>query len=246
MAVFYCAIPVGYALGFVISGHWLNFSLLPVYYHWRIIFVFECALMLPLIIWVLTTRTPKHNFADPPPPKQHALDEMNEPISYRESAAFRKSREREETQRRAAAAATAAAANQHDASSSSSSSSPSDPSSSSSSFDAHTDASFSDYLTSVAEVLGNKVYVLIVLGYAAQTFVLGSVAYFGVRYLMENFSFSVGKAGSYFGGITVVVGIVGSLVGGWACDYMRQGMNKAHATAQTMKLAFVLSLVVSV
>jgi sugar phosphate permease len=99
---------------------------------------------------------------------------------------------------------------------------------------------FGEYLETVGEVLTNKVYMLIILGYAAQTFVLGSVAYFGVRYLMENFHFTVGQAGSYFGGITVIVGVLGSLFGGWLCDYIRRGKNKAHATAVTMKLAFVL------
>jgi hypothetical protein len=62
MAIFYCAIPVGYALGFVVSGHWLNFYLVPVYYQWRFIFLFEAFCMVPFILWCIATDTPPNNF----------------------------------------------------------------------------------------------------------------------------------------------------------------------------------------
>lgn len=225
MAIFYCAIPIGYALGFVVSGHWLNINVLPLYYHWRVIFAVECVFMFPFIWWLLRTPTPPHNFRDPPPPPsrdahQRQQQEIHEqihgdpehehnsqqsnsgPWTPEEQAAF----EAREDARRAAAGVT----------------------------------KFDEYLASVSEVLSNKVYMLIISGYCAQTFVLGSVAFFGVRYLMENFNFSVGEAGSYFGAITVVVGVVGSFAGGWMCDVFRKGKNKAHATATTMKLAFML------
>lgn len=226
MAVFYCAIPIGYALGFVVSGHWLNFYLVPVYYQWRFIFLFEAVLMVPFILWCLATETPANNFRDPPPSKSHRLDEMNEPVSYRGPTLRRPLPPHQPAVPSAAATVgpdgvtipvAAAVVPAQEA-----------------------DASFAEYMETVGEVVGNKVYMLIILGYSAQTFVLGGVAYFGVRYLVDNFHFSVGQAGSYFGGITVVVGVLGSLFGGWLCDYIRRGKNKAHATAVTMKLAFCL------
>lgn len=215
MATFYCAIPLGYALGFVVSGHWLNASLMDVYYQWRMIFVMEAILMVPFILWCLATETPPHSFADPPPSQTARLDELNESVSHRAPVLTR-------AQRAQALAAHQAAEAQSEADG----------------------TKWSLYFATVTEVLTNKVYMLIIFGYSAQTFVLGSVAYFGVKYLVGNFGYSVGQAGSYFGGITVVVGVLGSFFGGWLCDYIRRGKNKAHATAVTMKLAFSLSILV--
>lgn len=78
-----------------------------------------------------------------------------------------------------------------------------------------------EFWDDVHMIVTNGTYILIVLGYAAQTFVIGVAAYFGVSYLQHVLGFSVGAAASYFGACTVFTGIVGTWCGGWMLDLMR-------------------------
>ncbi len=78
------------------------------------------------------------------------------------------------------------------------------------------------FLQSLRIILGNSVYLSLVLGYSAQTFVTGGFAFFGLRYVVEELGINKGDAGLLFGGVTVITGIFGTLVGGVLLDYFRR------------------------
>ncbi|CAI9769183.1 unnamed protein product [Fraxinus pennsylvanica] len=74
-------------------------------------------------------------------------------------------------------------------------------------------------------LLLDQVYVVNVLGYIAYNFVVGAYSYWGPKagyniYHMKNADYT-------FGGITVVCGILGSLAGGFALDYMTSTISNA-------------------
>lgn len=57
---------------------------------------------------------------------------------------------------------------------------------------------------------------------AAMTFALGGFAVWMPTFFHRNFGLGVGKAGTLFGAITVLGGLVGSLAGGWLSDHLRK------------------------
>ncbi|XP_019418646.1 PREDICTED: probable sphingolipid transporter spinster homolog 2 isoform X2 [Lupinus angustifolius] len=84
---------------------------------------------------------------------------------------------------------------------------------------------FSRFKNDMTALLLNKIYVVNVLGYIAYTFVLGAYSYWGPKvgyniYHMTN-------ADLVFGGITIVCGIVGTLVGGFVLDFMTNTLSNA-------------------
>ncbi|HEX4047292.1 MAG TPA: MFS transporter, partial [Elusimicrobiota bacterium] len=72
------------------------------------------------------------------------------------------------------------------------------------------------------EVLAVPCFRLITLAMAAMTFALGGFAVWMPTFFHRTFQLSVGRAGTIFGGITVLGGIVGSLLGGWLADRLRR------------------------
>ncbi|XP_027106139.1 probable sphingolipid transporter spinster homolog 2 [Coffea arabica] len=74
------------------------------------------------------------------------------------------------------------------------------------------------FLRDMRALLGEKVYVVNVLGYIAYNFVIGSYSYWGPKagyglYHMSN-------ADLMFGGVTVVSGVLGTVAGGFLLDRM--------------------------
>ncbi|XP_027159736.1 probable sphingolipid transporter spinster homolog 2 isoform X2 [Coffea eugenioides] len=74
------------------------------------------------------------------------------------------------------------------------------------------------FLQDLTALLGEKVYVVNVLGYIAYNFVIGSYSYWGPKagyglYHMSN-------ADLMFGGVTVVSGVLGTVAGGFLLDRM--------------------------
>lgn len=67
-------------------------------------------------------------------------------------------------------------------------------------------------------LLSDPVYMSIVLGYAAQTFVVGGFAFFGVKYAHEVLGYSIGTSGVLFGAVTLFAGIFGTAGGGILLD----------------------------
>ncbi|XP_066343280.1 probable sphingolipid transporter spinster homolog 2 isoform X1 [Miscanthus floridulus] len=66
------------------------------------------------------------------------------------------------------------------------------------------------------ELLQEKVFVIVVLGYISYNFVIGAYSYWGPKAGQEIYN--MGSADLMFGGITIVCGIVGTLAGGFILD----------------------------
>ncbi len=71
----------------------------------------------------------------------------------------------------------------------------------------------------LAALLGNRTYVLTVLGYAAYTFALGGIAFWMPSFLERVREIPRAQATVQFGAIVVVTGFVGTYFGGWLGDY---------------------------
>lgn len=72
------------------------------------------------------------------------------------------------------------------------------------------------------EVWAVPCFRLITLAGAAMTFALGGFAVWMPTFFHRTFQLSVGRAGTLFGAITVLGGLVGSLLGGWIADRLRR------------------------
>lgn len=66
------------------------------------------------------------------------------------------------------------------------------------------------------ELLQEKVFVIVVLGYISYNFVIGAYSYWGPKAGQEIYN--MGSADLMFGGITIVCGVVGTLAGGFILD----------------------------
>ncbi len=69
-----------------------------------------------------------------------------------------------------------------------------------------------------AALLGNRPYVLTVLGYAAYTFALGGMALYIVKFLERVRGVSEGQASVGFAATVILTGLIGIALGGWLSD----------------------------
>ncbi len=188
LSVFYSAIPVGYALGFLASGIWLGAHPMGPDNSWRAIFGAEAALMMPFVLFSLTGNSP-YSFGSSQAP-------ASEPAVLDSDPALRLAAGADPTFD--AATATAAASPVTAAASEA-----------------------KRFTLAVRVILGNKLFFLVVLGYAMQTFVTGGMAFFGLDYAKEELGLSKSAAGTGFGAVTVLTGILGTMAGGAIMDYLR-------------------------
>ena len=72
-------------------------------------------------------------------------------------------------------------------------------------------------------------YVLVVLGYTAYTFALGAFAIWGPTFLHRAHGVGVAKAAVFFGAVTVVAGLVGTLLGGFAATAWQKRNRAGYA-----------------
>ncbi len=77
-------------------------------------------------------------------------------------------------------------------------------------------------LASYREVWAVRSFRLITFAGACMTFALGGFAVWIPTFFHRNWGLSVGDAGIYFGAVTVVAGLTGSLLGGWLSDCLRR------------------------
>ncbi|MBI3552957.1 MAG: MFS transporter [Elusimicrobia bacterium] len=71
-------------------------------------------------------------------------------------------------------------------------------------------------------------FTLVTLALAAMTFALGGYAVWMPSFFHRTWGLDLAQAGTIFGGITVVSGIVGSLAGGWLSDWALRFNSRAH------------------
>jgi glycerophosphoryl diester phosphodiesterase len=88
----------------------------------------------------------------------------------------------------------------------------------------------------------NKSYRFTVLGYAANTFVVGGVAFWMPSYLVRLYGMELINANLIFGGVTVVAGLLGTLLGGFWADRWAQRSADAYLKLSVLS-AFVAALV---
>jgi MFS transporter, Spinster family, sphingosine-1-phosphate transporter len=73
-------------------------------------------------------------------------------------------------------------------------------------------------LAAYRELAANPLYVWTVLGYTAYTFAIGGLSFWMPSYMMRVRDYDQGDGMLLFGGITVVMGFVGTLLGGFIGD----------------------------
>jgi predicted MFS family arabinose efflux permease len=71
------------------------------------------------------------------------------------------------------------------------------------------------------EVWGVPTFRKVTFAGAAMTFALGGFAVWMPTFFHRVYGLGVGRAGTFFGGITVLGGLTGSLLGGWLADWLR-------------------------
>jgi MFS transporter, Spinster family, sphingosine-1-phosphate transporter len=71
-------------------------------------------------------------------------------------------------------------------------------------------------------LLKNRSFVLNTLAMTAMTFAMGGMAQWIPTFLYRIHGLSVGQGNMLFGGLTVVAGIIGTLLGGWLGDYYQK------------------------
>lgn len=83
-------------------------------------------------------------------------------------------------------------------------------------------------LRGYARLFRVKSFTLVTLAMAAMTFGLGAFAVWMPTFFHRAWGLSVAQAGTLFGGITVVTGILGSLAGGWLSDLGLKFTSKSY------------------
>jgi MFS family permease len=83
-------------------------------------------------------------------------------------------------------------------------------------------------LAAYRELLRNRSFMLIMLGYAAYTFALGALAYWMPAFLERVRGLPAGEGTVQFGIIVVVTGFVGTFAGGWLGDALLGRFSQAY------------------
>jgi predicted MFS family arabinose efflux permease len=94
-----------------------------------------------------------------------------------------------------------------------------------------------------ATMTSNRSLVFCTLSMAAMTFGLGGYAVWMPAYFTRAWGMNVSQAGTLFGSLLVVGGIIGSLCGGWIADYILRFNSKAYflVSGVGLLLAFPLA-----
>jgi MFS family permease len=94
-----------------------------------------------------------------------------------------------------------------------------------------------DILGSTRSLVAILPYRLTVLGYSAYSFAMGGFAYWAPAYLSMQYGLEEGKAASTFGGITVLSGILGTLLGGALGDrWLGKKTDDTSATSAALRV----------
>lgn len=77
-------------------------------------------------------------------------------------------------------------------------------------------------------LISNRSYVINTLAMTAMTFAMGGLAQWVPTFLYRIHELDLVTANIYFGGITVLAGITGTLIGGWLGDFLQRTTNKGY------------------
>ncbi|TXG54111.1 hypothetical protein EZV62_019367 [Acer yangbiense] len=195
LSIFYMCIPTGYALGYIYGG------LVGSHFNWRFAFWGEAILMLPFAVLGFVMKPLQLKGFAPVESKQATTAIETSSVEVHDDA------EAEVTTGRSHALSVKDDVEDKGSNKCSRS----------------TDTSnnlnqFSIFFKDVKVLLLNKVYVVNVLGYIAYTFVIGAYSYWGPKAGKNIYNMS--NADLIFGGVTIVCGILGTIAGGYALDFM--------------------------
>lgn len=96
----------------------------------------------------------------------------------------------------------------------------------------------------ILKLIKNKIYMKSVLGYTAFTFTVGGVASWAPYYLVNIKGMGLREANLWFGGVTVVFGIIGTLAGGWGAAYFRKKKRRGDLWFVAMSTLWALPFAV--
>jgi MFS family permease len=82
--------------------------------------------------------------------------------------------------------------------------------------------------TDYRSLLFNRPYIINTLAMTAMTFAMGGLAQWVPTFLYRIHELDLAHANTYFGAITVVAGIAGTLIGGWLGDLLQEKMNRGY------------------
>ncbi len=88
-------------------------------------------------------------------------------------------------------------------------------------------------------------YLLVVLGYTAYTFALGAFGLWGPTFLVRVHHVAVANAGSFFGLVLVVAGLLGTLVGGFAATSWQKRNPAGYAWTLALSVLLAVPFVVA-
>lgn len=93
-------------------------------------------------------------------------------------------------------------------------------------------------------LFSNRPYIINTLAMTAMTFAIGGLAQWIPTFLYRIHKLDLAEANTFFGGITVLAGITGTLIGGWLGDFLQRKTNRGHLLVSGW--GFVLSAPVAV
>jgi MFS transporter, Spinster family, sphingosine-1-phosphate transporter len=209
--IYYLAIPIGAALGYIFGG------VLASFFGWRWAFV---ACGIPGVIVscaILGINSPVRGINDPAKSSQHVSVDSggggSNPLHGDDSLAS--------GMELSPVAAHGAAANPEH-------STLMGPGDAGAEAGARKSISSATYLEELYEVCSNKVYVLCVLGLAANNFALGGLADWATVYLQRHDAAGLAEASLVVGGATVVGGILGTVIGSKLTAYYDGKVKSAY------------------
>ena len=106
--------------------------------------------------------------------------------------------------------------------------------------DGETAGSARPTLAALANLLRNRRYQLLVWGYAAQTFSIGAFGVWGPAFLNRVHGFSIGSAGTIFGGMLAGCGLVATILGGIAGTFLRRRVAGGYVWVMAASIVFSL------
>jgi MFS family permease len=101
-------------------------------------------------------------------------------------------------------------------------------------------ASAGSYLHSLGLLVGNRDYVLAVLGYAAYTFAVGGMSFWVPLYLNRELKLPLDRANYILGTVTVIAGIGGTFLGGYIADALARHIRQAHLWLSGVSMVLAL------
>lgn len=90
------------------------------------------------------------------------------------------------------------------------------------------------------QLLRNSTYMLALAGYVCYTFALGAYQHWGQAFLQRVHGLEQTSAGSYFGGVMVVAGLLGTFLGGWLGTQLQKRFRYGYAMLLTVSTLVAL------